>query len=231
MQNNAHATTDRVATKKHSELIASRQFSVRSLFTLTFVVATCLTVSILSRGSDYLRAFASPWWIISSLPVVLIGLLSRNRLLARRGMASLALALFATSLALPALSIEVFRGPGTLWGWLAFAGTFTAVPEILTQLATEGFKDDALGVILYLVGALANVFLIYSFVHFAIAVWRRRSLLLPRRVAIAAAVCVFVDLVLLLQTGDVYLFYPGYGCWFASPVALALAARDYPMVA
>jgi hypothetical protein len=117
-----------------------------------------------------------------------------------------------------------------LWGWLAFSWTISAVPDILIQLVTEGVKNDALGIITYLVGVLANVFLIYSFIHFAIAVWRRRSLWLPRRGAIAAAVCVFVDLVLLLQTGDVYLFYPGYGCWFASPVALALAARDYPMV-
>jgi hypothetical protein len=138
----------------------------------------------------------------------------------------LVLALFTASLALPALSIQIFGDPGLLWGWVAFTWTFAAIPDVFRELAAGSFAGELLESLIFPVGVLANIFLIFSFAHFAANSWRNKSLKIPRRLAMSAAAFMLADLALLLSTGDIHAIYPGYGCWLASPIALALASRD-----
>jgi hypothetical protein len=104
--------------------IGPQQFSLRSLFVLTLVVAIYLTISVLSQDSPYLQVFSSPWTALSLLPIASLWLCHRWNLLTTGRLVAGSFVAYLIALALPALHFE----DDVSFGWFYGAKAFSLAP-------------------------------------------------------------------------------------------------------
>jgi MFS family permease len=204
----------------------ARQFSVRDLFTLTLVVSILLTIGVLSHGSEYFGALASPWTAVSLLPIVAVWLADRWQLMPPRAMLVAAVAGYPIALGLPA-----FAWPGEIvFGWVAWLQSFWGL-LLFGDRHVEGSGGLFFGPftiplsfpIACAFGAAANL---SYFIALAAAWYSRRKprgLKLAQAAAITAILFAFAALLPMCLTGELVALLPGYGVWTASFLALALA--------
>jgi len=187
----------------------SLQFSVRGLFWLTTILALLLLLGMRASESRYFEALSSPWTVISLAIIVLLGWLSLRRADTRRTR-RLAIAAYATSLALPAFSL----GGDLTFGFLAW---------LLSYLGITAVMFTVLHAFACLLGAIANTCFVLSILGRWMPFIRRRWPKLARRSSIIALVTSFAALVPIVFSRELNALYPGYGLWAGSFVMLYIA--------
>jgi hypothetical protein len=224
--------------------LGAQQFSLRSLFVLTLVVALYLTISVLNRDSTYARVFSSPWTALSLLPIAALWLCNRWHLLTTRRLVVGSFVAYLIALALPALQFE----DDTSFGWFVWCQSFFVgvggLYEELLDLFTEDpppTPGDAFALwligpitisplipILCTMGAIANFTYLTALPAFA---WFRKKRRLQRFAYWAAPLAAILSVMVLIpicMTKELGALYPGYGLWTASIFALAIAVRRHP---
>jgi hypothetical protein len=224
--------------------LGAQQFSLRSLFVLTLVVAIYLTVSVLSQDSPYVRVFSSPWTALSLLPIAALWFCHRWNLLTTRRLVAGSFAAYLIALALPALYFE----DETSFGWFVWCQSFYVGPGGLYEELHDWFTEDPppapgsafafwlfgpitispLIPVLCNIGAAANFAYLTALPAFAWFGKKKRLHAFARRAASMAAILSVVVLIPICMTEELDALYPGYGLWTASIFALAIAVRRPP---
>jgi hypothetical protein len=204
-----------------------RQFSLRSLFALTSAVAIALSISFLCRGSKNFSSLASPWTAVSLLFPVAVWFSYRWQLATCRSLLGVAVTSYLCAMASPALHMK----DEFLWGWLVWLQSFWGLSFLFGGREIDGgwlFGIITVPVnvpIQCAIGAVANVAFILSLIARVAARKRPVAMRISNRLAWLAGVLSIFVMVPLCLGGDLVAFYPGFGMWAASCVALALATQ------
>jgi hypothetical protein len=221
--------------------LGAQQFSLRSLFVLTLVVALYLTISVLSQDSAYLRVFSSPWTAFSLLPIAALWLCHRWNLLTTRHLVVGSFVAYLVALTLPALHFE----DDMQFGWLIWCQSFVFGPGELYEKLYDMITEDppvtpgnafALWLIgpitispliplLCTMGAIANFAYLTALPAFAWFRKRKRLEAFAHWAAPLAAILSVIVVIPICMTEELDALYPGYGLWTASICALAIATR------
>jgi hypothetical protein len=210
-----------------------RQFSVRDLLRLTLIVSILLMIGVLARGTEHFRAFSTAPTAVSLLPVVMVLVAYRWRLVSRRKLVVASVLGYVAALCLPSvgggseiefgaqLALTSFAGLPHLWDSsvranIGYGGA--PVPIVIVTIETSLIIACALG-------AAANV----AYWIGVVSCWLGRKRPRARRVAcraatLATSLAILAIVAMCLDT-NIETFYPGCGLWIASFLALALATR------
>jgi hypothetical protein len=203
--------------------VRRRQFSLRSLFALTFFTATLLTISYLCRGSYFFGAIASPWVIITLAPIVGGVACHHWQLVATHMLGNSSLLLYIISLALPAINLGQDIAFGAIAAYLAFAGIFM-FESWWTEpsLFSPSWEVRTWYPIAGTMGTLANLTFILAYISFLFLRRRKKAIAFARRSALISVALASLSILPLSLSGQLEVTYPGYGLWVASLAALAL---------
>jgi hypothetical protein len=205
------------------------QFSLRTLFKLTLVVAFVMTIGVVSRDSRYFGELYSVWTLVSLLVIVAIWALDQLQLVRPRTVALWSLAIFLVSMCVP----SYVRNPPTVgFGW-HLAEILLARRDAFGWLFNESSALRWAGITISL-KVLASILFIVGYVTLLISLKWKRALIATKCLATIGLISGIATLVTIefAPVGDPFVPTdimapdPGYGLWIASLFALAAGSRS-----
>jgi hypothetical protein len=206
----------------------SRQFSLRELFLVTLVVAIVMTAGVLCRESRNLRGLYSVWTLVSLLIVASVWVVYRLRLVRPRILGYGSLGLYSLSMCLPVMPMP-FQQNERMFGWQIAWGTFTETPKLFGELVSEK-EDHRWTAGAYMAGSVANVVYVIGYGAALVSLKWTRVVFVARwsgAIAFVAAIAarLMIQVGLFAEWTSAPVFYPAFGLWAASFLALALGIR------
>ena len=203
------------------------QFSLRSLFRLTAVVAVVLgTMTALCRTHSF-RAMGSVHAYLALVPIAAVWLAWRTRLLDGRRLMIIPLVLYVTSLALPSL---LWDGRRPMFGFIAACNSFVGVTvhPIDTDEASVlpwpfYIKFDARDWLACCMGLISNVAFLLILLSMVLRRFSQRLRTYLSWSAFLSAMLLIIPLGFSSRLDHIYI---GYGMWVAAMLALWLRVRE-----
>jgi hypothetical protein len=204
------------------------RFSVRDLLVLMSLVSLGLSVAVLSRGSPYVGALASPWTWVSLVPVELLWL-CRRRPGAQQWFVRGSMLAYGASLCLPAIAMYAAPNTDLLFGFQAWLQSYAfgigyLENVILLKSPRVLWPVDEWEALACAAGCIANSLLIIGWLALWLARRKQRPPVAARRLARTAFALMFASLIPIATAGQLSAIYPGFGLWAAS--ALMLSVKD-----